>query len=271
MKAARVAALVALVATAAGVGGVDARSHLGGRKGGAGQATDPKQDLAAEPRMVIRPSGLVPVFPSGVKCPDVASAYGATTRYDGSRRPMDRFGGLHGGIDITLDEGTPLRALAGGTVISAGSAGMFTGNFLWLQHSPDDTGLPFWVYAKYQHFQDTSAVTIGQTVKAGDVVGLSGRTGTEGRHYGATGYPHLHLTTFAGPSDTWKRRDSSVQSPGAKIFDPMALYVPDLRDVDDVDRLTKDQKKVTIPYAAEDGTVHPAGARLVWPVACKRR
>ena len=270
MNARRLIALTALAATVAGVGAADARSHLGGRQGPGGDSTEPTPD-AAENRMLVRPSGLVPVFPRGVACADVASAYAAITRYDGSRRPMDRFGGVHGGIDITLDEGTPLRALAAGKVVSAGSGGIFTGHFLWLQHAPDDTGRPFWVYAKYQHFQDVPPLKVGQIVKAGDVVGLSGKTGTQGKHYGATGYPHLHLTTFGGPSGTFELRDSSVQSPGAKIFDPVALYVPELRDVDDVERLSKDQKHVAIPYVTEDGSLHPAGTRVVWPIACKRR
>lgn len=263
-------ALMALGVTVFTAVAVDARSHLGGRKGPAPDG-EAKPEAPDESRMVIRPSGLVPVFATGVTCPDVASAFGAITRYDGSRRPMDRFGGLHGGIDITLEEGTPLRAIAAGKVVSAGAGGVFTGNFLWLRHAPDDTGLPFWLYAKYQHFQDESTLGAGRTVKAGEIVGRSGKTGTQGKHYGATGYPHLHLTTFAGPSGTYELRDSSVQSPGAKIVDPVAIYVPGLRDVDDVERLPKDQKNVAIPYVAEDGSVHPAGARVVWPIACTRR
>ncbi len=30
-------------------------------------------------------------------------------------------------------------------------------------------------------------------------------------------------------------------------------------------------KKVPIPYMLADGSVHPAGSKLVWPYACARR
>jgi hypothetical protein len=266
----RLALVAVLLVSLAAVLPAGARQHLGGRKGGA-EPPEPKGDDAGQPRMTIRASGLEPVFARDAVCPGVASPYGSSTRYDGSRRPMDRFGGLHGGIDISLDEGTPLRAIAAGKVISSGQGGMFTGNFLWLQHSPEDTGLPFWVYSKYQHFRDAPDLAIGTPVKVGQVIGPAGRTGTQGRHYGPSGYPHLHLTTFAGPSERFEPRESSVLTPGSKIFDPVALYVPDLRDVDDVDRLPKERKQVAIPYVAEDGTLQPASARLLWPVACKRR
>jgi hypothetical protein len=140
-----------------------------------------------------------------------------------------------------------------------------------LQHSPEATGLPFWVYSKYQHFQDLPEIKIGETVAAGHIIGLSGKTGTVGRHYGLSGYPHLHLTTFAGPSDQYEVRESAVAASMSRIFDPVAIYIKGLRDVDEIERLSGDHKNVPIPYAAEDGSIHPVGARLVWPVACKRR
>mgnify|MGYP001564167371 FL=1 len=100
---------------------------------------------------MIRPSGLQAVLPDEVRCPEIASPFGSETRYDGSRRPSWEFGGYHGGIDISLAEGTPLLALAAGTVVNKGEGGRMEGNYLWLRHSPEDTGLAYWVYSKYQH------------------------------------------------------------------------------------------------------------------------
>ena len=221
--------------------------------------------------MRIRPSGLVAVFPPEAACSEIASPFGSMTRYDGSRRPLNRYGGLHGGIDISLEEGTPLRAIAAGKVISLGTGGMAVGIYLWLQHSPQDTGLPFWVYSKYQHFRNLPELKAGQTVTVGQIVGLSGKTGTTGRHYGVTGYPHLHLTTFAGLSDRYEVRGSSVVAAMSRIVDPVAIYIKRLRDVDELERLAVDRKNVPIPHVAEDGSFHPADTRLIWPVACKRR
>ncbi|MBI4587220.1 MAG: M23 family metallopeptidase [Candidatus Rokubacteria bacterium] len=249
----------------------EARSHFMGKKGDRGEQEQGKSDAGLEPRMRIRPSGLVAVFPAEAACPDIASPFGSSTRYDGSRRPSDRYGGLHGGIDISLEEGTPLRAIAAGQVISAGTGGLARGIYLWLQHSPQETGLPFWVYSKYQHLRDIPELKAGETVTAGQIVGLSGKTGTVGRHYGPAGYPHLHLTTFAVSSDRYEVRGSSVVAPMSRIFDPVTLYVKGLRDVDEIERLSGDQKNVPVPYVAEDGSVHPAGAPVVWPVACRRR
>jgi murein DD-endopeptidase MepM/ murein hydrolase activator NlpD len=134
------------------------------------------------------------VFPAEARCPGIASPFGSRTRYDGSLRPKWAFGGHHGGIDISLAEGVPLLALAAGTVVSKGEGGQLEGIYLWLRHSPEETGLPYWVYSKYQHLQSPSELPMGAKVAVGQVLARSGKTGTVGGHYGASGYPHLHLT-----------------------------------------------------------------------------
>jgi hypothetical protein len=256
-------AVVGMLLGLAGFSTVEARSHFMGKKG--------EQPDDSEPRMTIRLSGLVAVFPREAACPEIASPFGSSTRYDGSLRSLTRYGGLHGGIDISLEEGTPLRALAAGKVISAGTGGIAVGIYLWLKHSPQDTGLPFWVYSKYQHFRDLPELKAADPVVVGQIVGLSGKTGTVGKHYGPAGYPHLHLTTFAGPSARYEVRDSGVSAQMSRIIDPVTVYAKGLRDLDEIERLSGDRRNVPIPYVAEDGSVQPAGTRLVWPVACKPR
>ncbi|MBI5627305.1 MAG: M23 family metallopeptidase [Candidatus Rokubacteria bacterium] len=184
---------------------------------------------------------------------------------------MTRYGGLHGGVDITLAEGTPLRALAAGRVISAGEGGLAVGTYVWLQHSPQDTGLPFWIYSKYQHLLEPSSIPVGEPVRTGQIVGLSGKTGTSGRHYGPAGYPHLHLTTLASPSGEYEIRGSTVFPVRSQIFDPVAVYAEWPGNLDELARLPGNRKDVPIPYVSEEGSLHPAGTSLVWPVACKRR
>jgi murein DD-endopeptidase MepM/ murein hydrolase activator NlpD len=220
---------------------------------------------------MIRPSGLQPVFPDQARCPEIASPFGAQTRYDGSPRPSwAPGGGYHGGIDITLAEGTPLLALAAGTVVSKGEGGQMEGIYLWLRHSPEDTGLAYWVYSKYQHLQSLPEPAISARVTIGEVVARSGRTGTTGGHYGTYGYPHLHLTTRKSPNDD-QIMGSPVAVPGRPLIDPLVIYhEASAKPQESVDP-PPDEKAVTIPYVTTDGQVRPQGTRVVWPVACQPR
>jgi murein DD-endopeptidase MepM/ murein hydrolase activator NlpD len=88
----------------------------------------------------------------------------------------------HPGIDIGVPSGTPIRAAAAGTVVliqSEAASGGY-GNFTCIQH----TGSLSTCYAHQQRF----AVTMGQHVAQGQVIGYSDCTG---RCFG----PHLHFET----------------------------------------------------------------------------
>lgn len=223
----------------------------------------PQQEAGSEDEP-IAPSGLKPVYPAQARCPEIVSAFGAQTRYDGSMRPRNAFGGYHGGIDITLAEGTPLLALAAGTVVSTGAGGALEGNFLWLRHAPDDTGLGYFVYSKYQHLEAVPELAPGQKVAAGQHVARSGKTGTMGKHYGPAGYAHLHLTTRKSAVG-----DESVVLRGsggnAALFDPLAIFHEAAKKAGDASA----SNAVAIPYVRADGKAVPAGTRVVWPIACQ--
>lgn len=77
----------------------------------------------------ITATGLTVVFPSGFACAPIAPSFASPSRYDGSHRRGDRFGELHGGMDLSLTEGTPLLAVAAGEVIALGEGGMLEGVF----------------------------------------------------------------------------------------------------------------------------------------------
>jgi len=83
----------------------------------------------------------------------------------------------HEGIDIGVGEGTPIRAAKGGTVIMASYNGGY-GNYTCIDHG---SGLS----TCYAH-QSQFAVSSGQSVDQGQVIGYSGNTGA------STG-PHLHF------------------------------------------------------------------------------
>ncbi|MFF2202416.1 peptidoglycan DD-metalloendopeptidase family protein [Streptomyces sp. NPDC058145] len=91
--------------------------------------------------------------------------------------------GYHTGVDFVVPTGTSLKAVGAGTVVSAGWGGAY-GNQVVIKLNDG-------YYAQYAHLSQLS-VTAGQTVTAGQQVGLSGATGN------VTG-PHLHFEIRTTP------------------------------------------------------------------------
>ena len=89
---------------------------------------------------------------------------------------------LHGGIDIGVETGTPVKAALPGTVKEVGSNAS-AGNFVSLIHSDK-------VETKYAHLSEV-LVSEGDSVYQGQTVALSGNTGV------STG-PHLHFEIRIG-------------------------------------------------------------------------
>jgi murein DD-endopeptidase MepM/ murein hydrolase activator NlpD len=88
-----------------------------------------------------------------------------------------RWGRMHEGIDISVPEGTPVRAAKAGNVVIAAYTGGY-GNYTCVDHGG---GLS----SCYAH-QSSYAVSPGDSVAQGEVIGYSGNTGS------STG-PHLHF------------------------------------------------------------------------------
>lgn len=251
-----------------------AEAQMGGfgRKG-MGGGTEAPADTVEKRDHAITATGFTADFPSGFECEPVASPFGSPYRYDGSKRRDDRNSGLHGGMDLSLKEGTPLLAVAAGEVIARGEGGRLEGIFLWLRHAPADTGLPYWVFSKYQHLATLPEFTEGARVQVGQIIALSGATGTAGGHYGTAGYPHLHLSTFYGPSEEYTVKgmhNSMVQGKGAVPDDPLILYLREVNDLALARDFSAENKKIGVAVVGEDGNVHPAGSKTVWPVRCKQ-
>jgi len=93
-----------------------------------------------------------------------------------------RWGRLHAGEDFAAPVGTELVSMTTGTVIFTGEQ---SGYGVMVK-------IRYWdgTVAHYAHMS-TISVTVGQNVKPGEVVGLSGNTGE------STG-PHLHLEIHPG-------------------------------------------------------------------------
>lgn len=83
----------------------------------------------------------------------------------------------HTGLDIAAAKGTPIKVIADGKVTFAS----YSGSYGYLVKVEHENGVESW----YAHASKMN-VTVGQKVKAGDVIALVGSTGN------STG-PHLHL------------------------------------------------------------------------------
>ncbi|OOZ38991.1 hypothetical protein BOW53_13395 [Solemya pervernicosa gill symbiont] len=215
-------------------------------------------------------TGLKPIYPANADCPDIDSPFAATTRGDGSRRSQRFFHGHHSGSDIPIPEGTPILAVAAGTVVEVSEGANIGGLALILQHSPEQTGLPLWSYSQYKHLQQLPDYKVGDRLNMGDTVGNTGTTGTTGGYYGASGHSHLHLALFTSPNDRYEKRRSFIPDQG-KWLDLMALYRGEPFDSRALADLPRGEKKVTIPYRLTTGETVPVETKVIWPYACKPR
>ena len=216
--------------------------------------------------------GLTPAFVGGAACTPISSPYGATTRYDGSTSGGSGGGedGTHGGMDLSLPDGTPLRAVARGRLVASGEGGRMEGIYLWVLHLPQESGLGFPFLAKYQHLQARPSLPLGSEVMPGQVIALSGETGTVGGHYGPLGYPHLHLTVRLLTPEGVERvaGDEFRLLRDTVLVDPLIIYLPGLMNPADAAALPEAAKRVPVAHVDAAGAARPSGALAVWPVAC---
>jgi len=100
--------------------------------------------------------------------------------------PILRHNRPHMGVDFAAPPGTPVRAVADGTVSEAGWKGQL-GKTVRIEHAP-----PTPYASVYGHLQRiASSIVPGAQVNKGQVIGYVGQTGC------ATG-PHLHFALFSG-------------------------------------------------------------------------
>jgi len=124
-------------------------------------------------------------------------------------------------LDFKMKRGTNILAVRDGVVIRVkedGAKGGWSkkyrsqGNNIVIQHS-DNSRSGYW------HLQKNGAlVNVGDTVKQGQVIGLSGKTG-----YAAT--PHLHFIVWKSDSRGWQQVATRFQtSKGIKYLRPWKWY-----------------------------------------------
>ncbi len=112
----------------------------------------------------------------------ISSTFGYRTR------PCPSCSSDHAGLDMTPGIGTPIQAMADGVVTTATEQGGAYGVYVVIRHEIDGQV----VESVYAHMLEGSlALTPGQTVRVGQLVG---RVGNSGRSTGA----HLHFEVRVG-------------------------------------------------------------------------
>ncbi|UCM88429.1 M23 family metallopeptidase [Streptomyces marincola] len=155
--------------------------------GGAPVAQSAPAPQAAEPAPAPEPEPAPEPAPAPE--PEPAPSAGFTSPVDAPPSTAYRVAGsswssgYHTGVDFAVSTGTPIKAVASGTVVTSGSGGSY-GNEIVIRH---DDGH----YSQYAHLSSLG-VSVGQTVAAGEQIGLAGSTGN------STG-PHLHFEVRTGP------------------------------------------------------------------------
>lgn len=128
-----------------------------------GPTTDP---AAAPPVIPASTAGVAPV--AGAVIGTVFGARGHWASY-------------HTGLDFRAAYGTPIRAVKPGVVLYAGNSGDWAGNHIAIKHADGFTTM--------SSHMSSMAVSAGDTVQAGQVIGYVGETG---RAFGA----HLHFEVY---------------------------------------------------------------------------
>ena len=112
------------------------------------------------------------------------SNYRLTSAFGMRLHPVLKYYRMHNGIDLAAAEGTPIYATRAGKVTVASYQAGGAGNYVSINHLDGFSS----VYMHMTHY----VVSVGQTVKAGQLIGYVGSTGI------STG-PHLHFgISYAG-------------------------------------------------------------------------
>jgi len=208
-------------------------------------------------------TGLEPSFIGGADCPQIDSEEWAID-YSHKRR----WAAMHKGIDIPQPEGTPIRAVANGTVIGKfENEGNRKGIEVMLRHNPEQTGLSFWTYSQYTHLLEMSPLAIGAKVKRGEEIGKTSNTGKMGRRIRRNA---LHFAILYAKGPKWSNDRMVVTPKQGYWMDPNAFYrAAPPYDSQSLAKLPGEQKKVPVPYVKPDGSLVPPNTKRIWPYPCE--
>ncbi|WP_157983865.1 peptidoglycan DD-metalloendopeptidase family protein, partial [Nesterenkonia muleiensis] len=125
---------------------------------------------------------------SGQFVQPLTGAYTFSTGYGPRCSPNPGASSYHMGQDLVAPEGTPFQAIAAGTVVSTQDGTASRAGHVMIRHNVG--GKTY--HSRYLHVWDgTSHVRTGDTVRAGQTIGLVGNSGLSST-------PHLHLEIWEG-------------------------------------------------------------------------
>ncbi|NQV55705.1 MAG: M23 family metallopeptidase [Rhodospirillales bacterium] len=214
-------------------------------------------------------TGLEPKFPENVNCRGIDDYWAMDYTFKRNREAY------HGGIDLPAPFGTPMLAIADGTVIGKyDGEGSARGMEIILRHSPEDTGLPVWLYSAYGHLNEMPKKELGQRVRMGEVLGPTGNSGIQPKKGGGGNRPRrpaIHLAVTFSKSDKYVALPRIAVPVDGRWMDPNALYrkIPPF-DSESLKALPDTEKKVLIPIMFEGGAFLPPDTKLIWPYACRK-
>lgn len=219
------------------------------------------------------PTGLRPVWPEGIECRGIDETYAMDYTY---KRPREAY---HGGIDMPAPFGTPIIAAMDGEVVAVfdGAKTNPRGAEIVLRHTPEESGLPLFIYSRYTHFDTLPTFKPGDRVRMGDVLGTTGNSGLLGCEVkgemcrGKSRRPAIHYDILYSEKSNFLNTGWVVVPVGGHWMDPNALYRGRM-PVDSVSmrNLPEADKAVPIAYKLSSGEIVPPDAKAIWPYHCWR-
>ncbi|MEJ1498045.1 MAG: peptidoglycan DD-metalloendopeptidase family protein [Candidatus Sedimenticola sp. (ex Thyasira tokunagai)] len=216
-------------------------------------------------------TGLYPVWEDDASCRGIDEWY---AKDYSPKRPKESY---HGGIDIPAPFGTPIYAAMDGEVVAIYEGKLNPrGIEVVMRHTPEESGLPLYIYTRYTHFNRMPEVKVGQHLKMGDLLGPTGNSGIQGCEL--TGKPCRKARRPAIHYDVLYSRDKRYFDTGTTLvpfdvywMDPNALY----RKKPPFDSFTlrgllAEHKAIPIAYMFESGERVPPDTKMIWPYACKK-
>jgi murein DD-endopeptidase MepM/ murein hydrolase activator NlpD len=131
---------------------------------------------------------------------------------------------FHNGIDIAGPAGAPISAAADGVVLNTGTGSTAYGNWVTIKHTISAVG-GHQIITLYGHMI-SYIVSVGQTVKKGELIGFEGNTGDTTRLlYGPEHGYHLHFTVFDAVGykvtpGAYPNKYGPYQIPNGYTYDP---------------------------------------------------
>ena len=206
-------------------------------------------------------TGLKPKFYNDAKCATCDDCWAIDYSYKREGNPA-----YHKGRDLPKPFDTPVLAMADGVVV-----GLFEniqsrkGVEVVLRHKPEQTGLPFYTYTQYSHFNKWPLnLKIGQKIKTGDVLGPNGNSGKRGKK---TRRPALHFAVMYSKSPEWSFYERGFLVKDGYWMDPVAFLRNEPPYENKKVKKLKD-KKVLVGYQNKQGKIVPEGSKKIWPFAC---